>query len=187
MFFPRGADTVVLGVGRLSPEKGFADLLAAAEIVLRDAPRTGFLLIGDGPLRGELERAIVARDLGERVVLAGFRGDVDRLLPGADVLAQSSYTEGLPNVILEAAAARVAVVATAVGGTPEVVSDAQTGYLVPAGDPGAMAGRLLELIRSPGLRRRMGSAGRQHVEGNFSFDRQCADYVTLFREIAGRR
>lgn len=186
-FFSAAIDTLVVGIGRLSPEKGFDDFIAAAEMVIREAPQVGFLLIGDGPLREELQRAIDERGLASRIVLTGFRDDVDRILSTADILAQSSHTEGLPNVILEAAAAQLPVVATAVGGTPEVVADGETGYLVPARDPRAMAERLLALVRSPELRSRMGSAGRAQVAAHFSFDRQGEDYVRLFEEFAGRR
>ncbi|HWE43866.1 MAG TPA: glycosyltransferase [Gemmatimonadaceae bacterium] len=185
-FFARPIDALVIAVGRLSPEKGFDDFIAAAQIVLQEAPDVGFLLIGDGPLRSELQRAIDGRALGARVVLTGFRDDVDRILSDADILVQTSHTEGLPNVILEAAAAQVPVVATAVGGTPEVVADGQSGYLVPPRDTAAIAERLLELLRSPELRSRMGSAGRKRVQAHFSFARQSADYLRLFEDLAAR-
>ena len=106
-FFSDGVDSVEIAVGRLSPEKGFDHFIAAAERVLREIPRVGFLLIGDGPSRAALEHQIAAAGIAARVVLTGFRTDVDLIMLQADVLAQSSHTEGLPNVILEACAAGI--------------------------------------------------------------------------------
>ena len=185
-FFPQGVEGVVAAVGRLSPEKGFDHFIAAAAMVLAELPNTGFLLIGDGPSRTALEGQIAAAGVAGRVVLTGFRDDVDRILPQVDILAQSSHTEGLPNVVLEACAARIPVVATAVGGTPEVVDDGVSGYLIQPGDPAALAARLLELLRSRELRERMGAAGREHVRAHFSFARQTAEYERLFAEFSGR-
>ena len=179
-----GVSRVVVAAGRLSPEKGFDVLAAAAARFLAAAPAVGVVLFGDGPERPRLER--MARDLGiaGRFVMPGFTRDLDRLVPWADVLALSSFTEGLPNVLLEASAAGVPVVATAVGGTPEVVADRETGYLVPAGDPAALSERVLQLLGDPGLRRRMGDAGRERMRSRFSFEAQAAAYVELLGKLA---
>src|SRR5204863_10123545 len=107
---------------------------------------------------------------------AGFRTDVDQLLPAADILAQSSHTEGLPNVVLEACAAAIPVVATDVGGTREVIDDGVSGFLVPAGNPSALAGRLASLVNSSELRHQMGERGRALVRARFSFARQAEEY-----------
>jgi glycosyltransferase involved in cell wall biosynthesis len=93
----------------------------------------------------------------------------------------------MPNVVLEACAAGVPVVATAVGGTPEIVEDGVTGYLVPPADPRRLAERLLELLRSPALRSRMGVAGRDNVRKRFSFAQQSTEYRRLFDEVTARR
>ncbi len=175
---------LVVAVGRLSPEKGFDQLITAARRVADDLPGVGFVLIGDGPHRAALEERVGAAGLEAHVVLAGFRTDVDRLMQGADVLAQSSYTEGLPNVVLEACAAGIPVVATDVGGTGEVVRDGVSGFLVPPGDADALASRLLDVLRSPELRRSMGAHGRNVVRTEFSFAHQCAQYVELFASLA---
>ena len=183
-FFPQRVDAVVVAVGRLSPEKGFDVLVAAARRVLDQMPATGFLLIGEGPSRPELEESIRSAGIADRFVLAGFRNDVDLIVPHADVLAQSSHTEGLPNVVLEAFAASVPVVATAVGGTAEVVRDGWNGYLVSAKDPEALAARLAELLRSKPTRVRMGQRGREYVQAHFSFSRQSGEYQELFSRVA---
>ena len=104
-------------------------------------PGVGFVVFGDGPLRDDLTRRIAERGLQGRFVLAGFRPDLERVLPACDLAVSSSHTEGLPVVVLEEMAAGLPVVATAVGGTPEVVEDGVTGWLVPAADPAALARR----------------------------------------------
>jgi glycosyltransferase involved in cell wall biosynthesis len=141
------------------------------------------VIFGDGPLRGPLERRVAALGLDDRVRLPGFRDDLDRLLPWADVVVLPSLTEGLPNVALEAAAAAVPVVATAVGGTPEVVVSGRTGFLVPASDPNALAVRATELLGNEGLARAIGTFGRQWVEEHFSFAAQARAYERLFAEL----
>src|SRR4029077_16882778 len=104
-------------------EKGFSILIDAARILLGSDPTVGFILFGEGPLRRDLQRQIVAAGLEESFVLPGFREGLDCFLLFLDLPVSLSFTEGLPNVILEAFAARVPVVATAVGGTPEIVQD----------------------------------------------------------------
>ena len=179
---PRSA--IIAGIGRQSPEKGFDQLVDAARLLVREDDRVGIVLVGDGPDRPMLEALVRASKLESSVVFAGFRTDVDRLLPGADILAQSSHTEGLPNVVLEASAAGLPVVATDVGGTSEIIEDGVNGFLVPAADPPALARRLLELVRSPELRHQMGDRGRDLVRARFSFARQAAAYEELFAKVA---
>ena len=143
--FPKRPRLIVGAAGRLSPEKGFGVLVDAAAQVLRSQPflgkaaadedrGVGFVLFGDGPLRGALESQIEACGLRGSFQLAGFRSDLDKYYPHLDLLVLPSYTEGLPNVVLEAFAAGVPVVATAVGGTPEAVLHGVNGYFVEAGD-----------------------------------------------------
>jgi glycosyltransferase involved in cell wall biosynthesis len=171
---------IVGAAGRLSPEKGFGQLVSAAALVTRSAADTGFVLFGDGPLREALREQVAAQGLGKRFVLAGFRGDLEKFLPHLDLVALPSYTEGLPVVVLEAFAGGVPVVATAVGGTPEVVEDGVNGYLVPAGDPAALAGRILDVLGDEAGRRAMGQRGRQRVEAEFNFAAQSVQYQRLF-------
>ena len=171
---------VVVGAGRFSPEKGFGVLVEAAETICRENPTAGVVLFGEGPLRGELERRVAELSLAGRVVLPGFRSDLDSLIGGADVVVLPSYTEGLPNVALEASAAGVPVVATAVGGTPEAIADGVNGFLVPPGQPAALAARVCELLRDPVLRTRFGDAGRARMRDLFTFDAQATAYLRLF-------
>jgi glycosyltransferase involved in cell wall biosynthesis len=184
-FFAEPRSRIVGAAGRLSPEKGFGVLIEAAKEVVRQEPSVGFLVFGDGPLRQVLSRQIERAGLKGHCVLAGFRDDLDRLLPSFDLLVLPSYTEGLPNVVLEALAARVPVVATAVGGTPEVIDDGVSGYLVPPGSPGPLAQRILQVLHSEAERRAMGERGRERVLRDFTFETQGLHYRQLFRELLG--
>jgi glycosyltransferase involved in cell wall biosynthesis len=179
-------EVVIVAAGRLSPEKGFSVLVEAAAAVHRTGLSCRFVLFGGGTERATLERRITELGLSAHFVLAGFREDLDRLLPWADVVVLPSFTEGLPNVALEASAAGVPVVATAVGGTPEVICQGVTGYLVPPGDPSALAERLIELCSNEALRRRLGEAGRKYMQDHFSFEAQAQAYQRLLTELVNR-
>lgn len=183
-FFPRPPRRIIGAAGRLSVEKGFGQLVEAAQAVVKADPAAGFVLFGEGPLRHALERQIVARGLREHFILAGFRSDVDSFIPHLDLVVLPSFTEGLPNIALEAFAAGVPVVATAVGGTPEVVTDGISGYLVPPGDPPALAARILDMLRNDTARQMMGQRGRQHVQEHFTFEAQSTHYQQLFEQLA---
>lgn len=185
--FPDPVMHVVLAVGRLSPEKGFDLLIDAATEVCRKQENVGFALIGDGPLRADLHSRIRTAGLQRRFVLAGFRHDVDALLPHASCLVQSSHTEGMPNVVLEAMAASVPVIATSVGGTPELMVDGQTGILVPPGNASAISEGILTLLGDSMERACMGSAGRQRVEEEFTFHAQARQYEQLLIALAEHR
>ncbi len=185
-------DRIVGAAGRLSPEKGFDVLIAAAERIQhspcvasanRRPASVGFVLFGEGPLRETLVRQIAACGLQGHFILAGFRDDLDSYLPHLDLFVQSSHTEGMPNVILEALAAGVPVVATAVGGTPEVIEDGQTGLLVHAGDPPALAERIALLVADATLRSKMRIHGHRRVERYFSFEAQARAYKDLFTSL----
>lgn len=183
--FPHRPRLIVGAAGRLSPEKGFDVLVEAAATVCRQIPEVGFVLFGDGSLRDSLLRQIDRCNLADRFVLGGFRGDLDTLMPHFDLFAQSSHTEGLPNVILESLAAGVPVVATAVGGTPEVLEEGVGGYLVPAGNASALADRIRSLLLDDALRDRMGKSGSQVVKDSFSFASQARAYKVLFERECG--
>jgi glycosyltransferase involved in cell wall biosynthesis len=178
--------TIIGAAGRLSPEKGFAILIEAARQVAASDASVGFVLFGDGPLREELARQIHEAGLVGRFILAGFRNDLDDLLPALDVMVLPSFTEGLPNVILEAFAAGVPVVATAVGGTPEIVEHGLNGFLAPAGNSDQLAAHIQSLIDSPQVRKGMGEAGRHCVAEVFTFEKQAQEYHRLFGELTWR-
>ena len=171
---------IVAAAGRLSPEKGFDVLIDAAATVVVEQPEVGFVLFGDGPLRDQLDARIVRLGLTDRFVLAGFKSNLDDYFPHFDLFVQSSHTEGLPNVILEAFAAGVPVVATAVGGTPEIVEEGVNGRLVPAADPALLARRIVGLLADDALRQEMGWRARERVAERFSFASQAESYRRVF-------
>jgi glycosyltransferase involved in cell wall biosynthesis len=182
-----GNGPIVLAAGRLSPEKGFSVLVDAARRICDRLPNVQFVLFGEGQERTRLESKIARLGLSSRFRLAGFCDDLDTLIPWANVVAMPSFTEGLPNVALEAGAAGVPVVATAVGGNPEVVIDRGTGLLVPPGDPESLAVGVLELLVQPELARVFGDAAREHMRDQFSFDRQAQAYEALFAELTAEK
>ncbi len=181
--FPLAPERIVGSAGRLSPEKGFGVLVEAAGILARSHPGVGFVHFGDGPLQETLSRRIAELGLEGQFILAGFRDDLDRFLPHWDLAVLPSFTEGLPNVVLEAFAAGVPVVATAVGGTPEVVEDGSSGYLVPPGDPEALARRIVDSLLSEEERQSMGRRGRQRILTEFTFAAQSNRYQQLWRGL----
>jgi glycosyltransferase involved in cell wall biosynthesis len=182
-YFRQPRSYIIGAAGRLSPEKGFEVLVRAAERVLQEQPSTGFVLFGEGPERAKLQKQINAAGLGQSFALAGFRADLDRFLPHFDLLVLPSYTEGMPNVVLEAFAAGVPVVATAVGGTPEVIEDGVSGYLVDAGDDETMADRILQALDDPDALPDMGRKGRMSVQEKFGFATQAELYRELFEQL----
>ena len=153
---------------------------------MRDDPTAGFIHFGDGPLRASLIDKVASLGLARRFIFAGFRDDLPRVLPLFDLFVQPSFTEGLPCVVLEAFASGVPVVATAVGGTPEVVSDPENGRLVPPGDPLALAAQIVECLRDPQKRQTMGENGRRLVLDRFSFIGQVRLYQELFDSLPSR-
>lgn len=182
---PTGA-FVVGWFGRMTEIKRVDDLLRAFALLRARVPEAVLLLVGDGPLRGKLEQQ--ARELGISAAcrFVGYWEEVGGLYAACDAFALTSANEGTPVVILEALAAEVPVVATAVGGVPDVVQDGETGFLVAPGDVTALADHLQRLAREPDLRRRMGSAGRAWVLPRFSVERLVSDVDRLYRRLLER-
>jgi glycosyltransferase involved in cell wall biosynthesis len=174
---------VVGSVGRLSRQKAPLDLLAAFVDLARERADAHLVMVGDGPLRGEVEAAVTRAGLRDRVHLLGIRRDVPVLLRAFDVLALASRWEGLPRVFPQAMAAGLPVVASRVDGAADAIVPGETGWLVDVGDPAGLAGRLLELARDPDSARRMGAAGRERVE-EFSALRMVRLLEELYERLA---
>jgi len=179
---PEGAPAVG-NVAALTGHKDHANLIAAAAVVVRARADAHFVIVGDGPLRAELEARVRESGLAGRVVFAGFRDDVDRLLPAFDVFCLSSHLEGLGTSLLDAMAFGRAVVATAAGGIPEAVEDGVTGRVVPVRDPSRLAQALLALLGDPARRREMGEAGRRRFLARFTADRMVAETLRVYEEL----
>lgn len=174
-------------VGRLSPEKGQLDLLHAVPSVLAAHPDTRFVFVGDGPDQPELERVAAATGIQERVIFAGHTADVRPVYRDLDVLALTSHTEGLPNVVLEALCMDTAVLATDVGGTSEIVTDGATGLLVPPRAPAEIASGLNRLLGDASFRQELALNGQRFVHEQFDFAKRVAREEALYREILAER
>lgn len=174
-----GEPPLLVSVGRLKEPKDFSTLVRALAR-LDDVPHRA-LVAGDGPDREALEAEIA--ELGVAVELPGERRDVPELLAGADAFVLSSRSEGLPISILEAMSAGLPVVASAVGGVPELVVDGETGLLVPPGDPEALADALGRLLGDAELRRRLGAAGRERAEREFGLERFRREHLELYERL----
>jgi starch synthase (maltosyl-transferring) len=182
---PDGAH-LALYVGRLDIQKGIPELLSAAERVIQDKADWHLALAGDGPNREWLMGQLSKRaGLRENVHWLGQRDDVPGLLKAADVLVLASLWEGMPNVVLEAMAARLPVIGTSVEGTEDLIVPGQTGWLVPPGDSGALYRAMVEAAESPQLRYRYGEAGRFRAEREFSVEATVAAYEKLWAGILG--
>jgi glycosyltransferase involved in cell wall biosynthesis len=160
-------DPLVLMVSRLHPIKNPALFVETARIVRRKLPRAQFLLAGGGPLHGELQ-ASLEKEPDSGIHLLGECREVPRLLAAADLAMLTSHSEGLSNSILEAFSASLPLVATRVGGNPELVTHGENGYLIPSDLPEDLASRLLALLPDRELMASLGRKGRQRVEGEFS-------------------
>lgn len=178
-----------LAVGRFQEQKDYPNLLGAVGRVARHPSRPLLLIVGEGPLRQEMEARVHQEGLGEAVRFLGRREDVPELMSGADAYVMSSAWEGLPIVLLEAAASGLPIVATDVGGNAQIVRQGRTGELVPAGDSEALASamrRTMDLSAEARLER--GTAGAQHVRQTFGLEEVVDQWEALYRELfAGRK
>ncbi|HEX8907290.1 MAG TPA: glycosyltransferase family 4 protein [Longimicrobiaceae bacterium] len=179
---PQGA--VRLGyVGAFEPRKGLRVLAEAWRKVAETAPDAHLLLAGKGQEEEVLREML---DGAPRVHWLGYRKDVPNVMAALDVLVLPSFVEGAPNVVQEAMAAGIAVVATAVSGTPELVRDREEGLLVPARDAEALAAAMTEIALDPALRRRVAAAGHARVRAEFTLDRMLDRYEELLQRVSGR-
>lgn len=173
-------DLVIACVGRLVGLKNHRLLLQAfSHLPVALSPH--LLLIGDGPMEAQLRQWAGELGIAARVHLLGRRTDVPELLTSSDIFALVSDTEGLSCSILEAMSVGLPVVATAVGGNPELVVDGKTGFLIAPGDAAGLYARLLALAREPKLRQRLGQAGRRRVAARFSLETMLNGYLRLYR------
>jgi glycosyltransferase involved in cell wall biosynthesis len=180
-------DVLIVTVGRLVWFKGLDILLDAIPSIAAPTGRAKFVIVGDGPLRKPLLEQVTRLSLGDRVQFTGERRDVPAVLAAADVFVLPSVSEGLPISILEAMAAAVPVIATDVGGVPELVMDGETGVLVPARNKDALARAISRLAADPALRRRMGERGRERVMANFSSSAMVQHTYGLYCSLLSRK
>lgn len=174
-------------VARLSSEKNHRLLLDTCQILKSNGSLFHLAIIGDGPLREDLEQGVITRNLEGSVTFLGMRQDIPKLVRAFDVFVLSSRTEGVSLTLLEAMSCCVPVVATDVGGNPEVVVDGVTGFIVPQ-DAKALAQKIKVFIQDAGLREMMGKAGRERVLAKFTLIKAAELYLDLYNSVVvGRR
>jgi len=177
---------VLMAVGSLKSIKGVDVLLRAAAPVMAREPRARLVLVGDGPDRVMLEALANELGIAVRVSFLGIRADVDTVLRAADALVLASRTEALPTVVLEAMATELPVIATRVGGVPEIVESDRSGLLVPAEDADALTRALERVVSDAALRVTLGRRGRAIVEARFRVETMCESRSAYFEELLAR-
>src|SRR5881296_1245118 len=182
-----GAGEPLVGlVANIRGSKGHNVFLEAAREILTAAPRARFLIVGDGVGYEEVRRRVSALGLGERVTMTGFRRDIPEVMAALDVLVLPSIrSEATSQVIPQALAVGTPVVATTVGGSPELVRDGETGRLVPPADPHALAGAVLEILGDPARARAMGRAGQAAVAAGLTLDASMTRTTAVYRALLG--
>ena len=173
-----------LAAGRLTPAKDYPNLIRAFSVLAQRRADTQLAIAGEGPLRDDLSRQINDLGLSDHVRLLGLRDDMPDLYRASDALVLSSAWEGMPNVVLEAMASATPIVATAVGAVPELVTDGESGFVVPPGDHIALADameRMMDLSNED--RQALGEAGYDKVRSEFSLDRVIDKWEDLFNRL----
>ena len=186
-------DVTIIGmIARVAPAKDFPTLVRSAQSVVRRFPEVRFLIVGDHSTvdlnrrhYAEVQQSIAEAGLSQYFIFTDHRDDVERLLNAIDIFVLSTKTEGLPLVILEAMAHAKPVVATAVGGVPELIRDKETGFLHSPGDYEAQANQLGLLVEDKALRHRIGAAGRALAQSDFSRERFATEISNLYGRLIG--
>jgi len=175
--------TVLAVIAQLIPRKGHRFLLRALPGLVTEFPGIRVIFFGQGELESRLRQQVGEAGLADRVLFAGFRTDLPRILPCLDMVVHPALMEGLGIALLQAAGAGVPIVAVNAGGMPEIVRDGNNGLLVPPGDSAALAAAILRLLSDRPLMQRMGQAGRALVESEFSIDRMVEGNLQVYRGL----
>jgi len=178
---------VVASIARLSREKGLETLLDAFLEVRRRGRDCQLLLVGDGPLRNRLDERVRSLKMGDRIKFAGVREDVPAILALVDIFVLASFSEGLSNALMEASAAGRAIVATNVGGNPEIIEHGKTGILVKPADVGECADAIEKMLVRADLRERLGLSARERVRASFDVRSSVARMERLYRTLLGKQ
>jgi glycosyltransferase involved in cell wall biosynthesis len=171
---------LIIQVGRFYKEKGHETSIKAMLIIKKYYPKAKLLLVGDGPLYSFIENEIKSLELINNIELLGVREDIPDLLLKADIFWMPSEWEGLPIACLEAMASGLPIIASAVGGLLEIISDGETGYLIPKGSYEQLAERSLRLFKDFDLRKKMGLMSRKIVERNFTIEKTAKEYISIY-------
>jgi glycosyltransferase involved in cell wall biosynthesis len=178
-----GPDAVVVGtVACLKHQKAPLDFVEAAKLATASDPRLGFFIAGDGPLRTEVEKAVAKAGLDDKFLLLGWRQDIPELLAAMDLFVLTSLFEGLPRAVLQAMAAGVPVIATAVNGTPEVVIDGETGRLIEPGKPDQASSAMVEMAKGAQFAARLAENATARLGEKFEIRGMVRDLDALYSE-----
>ena len=172
-------EIIIATIGRLSPEKGQRLFIDAAQSIVKNYNNMRFLIIGTGPDRSMLEKLVKDKGISKYIIFTGYRDDMQTAYNNIDLVVQSSWTEGMPNVILEAMLMQVPVIATNVGGTGQIVSNGRNGTLIKPGDLKALISNMLHFIRQPKRFSQMAMTGRKDIQTHFNH----ADRVKALQKI----
>jgi glycosyltransferase involved in cell wall biosynthesis len=179
-----GSDAKLVGmVGRMEPVKGHCYFVEAAAQVAREHPTAHFLLVGDGQLQKEIREQAANLGIADRLHMLGYRKDAARIVTAFDLSVLASLHEGLPNTVLEAMAAGVPVVATAVGGTKELITEGETGYLAPPADADTLAHRISWALAHEEERMRIAASARASVRSNYGMSRMVSEMERLYDRL----
>ena len=182
---PEGNKLVVM-VARLVAQKKHTRFLQALETIRNELPPASVLLVGDGKLRGELEREVETRHLGDMVSFTGHRNDIPQILALSDLSVLTSDREGFSNTVIESLAAGVPVVATDVGGNSEAIVDGECGLIVQSDDLAGLAGALKKVLTDDTLRHKMSQSARIHAQ-RFSLENMVDETRRLYLELLNER
>ena len=177
----------ILFVGRLVPNKGPETLIQTVPLVLAQHPQAQFVMVGDGPLRVRLQKQARKLGIGHAIQFLGIRYDVPQLMREAALLVRPSWLEGMPLTVLEAMASAIPVVATPVGGTPEILKDGVHGFLIPVGSSVALAKAIVRLLDDRSLAKEMGRRGRELVQANYTWDAVVEQMEHVYTEEIHRK
>ena len=177
---------IIIHVSNFRPVKRIPDLIYAMGMVVKEEPGAKLMLVGDGPDRHPVEMLIDQLDLWKNVILTGFRSDIPNLLRCSDVGVLCSETESAPLTLLEGMSSGLSMVATNVGGVPEIVKDGKNGLLVAPKHPEELAAKILQLYKDPSLRTRLGEEARCTVLNHYTAEKVVTQYLKTFEELSSR-
>lgn len=174
---------IVGNIGRLSEEKGIKYYIMAIPKVIKSHPEARFLIIGSGEDHEKLKKLVKELDIEKSIYFMGYRSDIQNLMSQLDLVVLSSLWEGFPLVPIEAFSTGKTIVATAVGGTPEIVQDGVNGYLVTATDVDALSEKICILLEQPDIRSAFQEKAKEQYEKNFSFKKLRENYIKFYEEL----
>jgi len=176
-------DKIIGVVGRLSPEKGVEVFLQAFKKAINQIPNLRGIIIGDGQEKERLINFCSENGLKDKVIFTGYQNNIANFYQMMDLLVLPSFSEGLPNVVLEAMAFKIPVISTSVGGAPEIITDGQNGLLIPPGNPEIMAEKIIGLMSSDGHLKEIGENGYRSLYPKFSPESRANQILSLYQEL----